>query len=56
MRCCLLSNKNDARLERLAEKIAMIVSLEGSLNIQCRKTNSDYVPFGSTRVFRVLST
>lgn len=36
---------HDAHLERLAERIAMTVSLEGSLNIQCRKTDSGYVPF-----------
>ncbi|MFZ0035315.1 MAG: ATP-grasp domain-containing protein [Sedimentisphaerales bacterium] len=35
----------DARLERLAERIATVVSLEGSLNIQCRKIGSSYVPF-----------
>ena len=35
----------DSNLECLAEKIAAAVSLEGSLNIQCRKTNSGYVPF-----------
>lgn len=35
----------DARLEYLAEKIATAVSLEGPLNIQCRKTDSGYVPF-----------
>lgn len=36
---------HDSSLERLAEKIAAAVSLEGSLNIQCRKTNSGYVTF-----------
>lgn len=35
----------DASLERLAGRIATVASLEGPLNIQCRKTDSGYVPF-----------
>ncbi|MBU1121667.1 MAG: ATP-grasp domain-containing protein [Candidatus Omnitrophota bacterium] len=36
---------DDERIKLLAENIAKAVSLEGSLNIQCRKTQSGYVPF-----------
>ncbi len=35
----------DEQLQSLAEDIAKAASLEGSLNIQCRKTDSGYVPF-----------
>jgi carbamoyl-phosphate synthase large subunit len=35
----------DGSIERLAERIATSVSLKGSLNIQCRKTDSGFVPF-----------
>lgn len=35
----------DNRIQSLAERIAKAASLEGSLNIQCRKTNSGYIPF-----------
>ena len=35
----------DSKLESLAEKVAAAVSLEGSLNIQCRKINSGFIPF-----------
>ncbi len=36
---------HDGRLHILAENIAKFSSLEGSLNIQCRKTDSGYIPF-----------
>ena len=35
----------DEQLQSLAEDIAKAASLEGSLNIQCRKTDSGYIPF-----------
>lgn len=35
----------DEQLQSLAGDIAKAASLEGSLNIQCRKTDSGYVPF-----------
>jgi len=35
----------DDEIRVLAEKIVKATSLEGSLNIQCRKTDSGYIPF-----------
>jgi len=35
----------DEQIQTLAGEIAIAASLEGSLNIQCRKTDSGYIPF-----------
>lgn len=36
---------NDPKIQDLAEKIAKLSELKGSMNIQVRKRNGDYIPF-----------
>lgn len=37
--------ENDTKIQELAEKIASITNLKGSINIQTRKVNGEYIPF-----------
>ncbi|MCS6131032.1 ATP-grasp domain-containing protein [Clostridium botulinum] len=37
--------ENDIKIQELAEKIASITNLKGSINIQTRKVNGIYIPF-----------
>ncbi|RXI47036.1 hypothetical protein DP130_10310 [Clostridium tetani] len=37
--------ENDTKIQELAEKIASITNLKGSINIQARKVKGDYIPF-----------
>lgn len=37
--------ENDPKIQELAEKIAKLTNLKGSINIQTRKLNGEYIPF-----------